>query len=160
MSANHARTIGTMKQRTTPQTKELEFLVPGANGTDGLPLANANVSAGFPSPADDYIDSQLDLNEYLINNQPATFLVRVRGDSMTGAGINEGDILIVDRSVEPQNNKIVIGILNDEFVVKKLQISNNRYRLLPCNDNYEPIDVTDDTDFQVWGVVTYIIHKA
>ncbi len=106
------------------------------------------------------MDSELDLNDYLISNHPATFLVRVKGDSMTGAGINEGDILIVDRSVEPQHDKIIIGILDNEFVVKKLQISGNNYRLLPCNEHYEPIDVTEDTNFQVWGVVTYIIHKA
>jgi DNA polymerase V len=124
-----------------------------------LPLYTYAVSAGFPSPADDYVDLKLDLNEYLIKRPLSTFLVRVRGESMIKAGIHNGDLLTVDRSITPTNGKIVIAVINGECTVKRIQYKNNILYLLPENDEYEPIVIKEFTDtLFVWGVVTNVIH--
>lgn len=123
------------------------------------PLFSCGVSAGFPSPADDYIDRKLDLNELLIANPTATFFVRAAGDSMTGAGINNDDILIVDRSLEATNGKIVIAILNGELTVKRLLQTTTSCKLVAENPNYPALDINEDSDFQIWGVVTSVIHQ-
>lgn len=120
----------------------------------------SSVKAGFPSPADDYLEQQLDLNEHLIQHPAATFFVRVDGDSMKGAGIHRGDILIVDRSLETTSGRIVIAVINGEFTVKRLRIENGSIQLEADNPQYPPIRIQNDWDFQVWGVVTYIIHQA
>lgn len=125
-----------------------------------LPLFLTSVPAGFPSPADDYLDKTLDLNELVISHPAATFFVRVEGDSMQGAGISSGDILVVDRSLEAANGKIVLAVLNGEFTVKRMHMQGKRMFLMAENAKYSPIEVGDETDFQVWGVVTYIIHRA
>lgn len=125
-----------------------------------LPIFTATVQAGFPSPAENYIDKTLDLNELLISHPAATFFVRVAGDSMQGAGIFSGDTLIVDRSLEPTDNKIVVAIVSGEFTVKRLKIKEGRITLVPENLNYPILEMKEDSDFQVWGVVTYVIHKA
>jgi DNA polymerase V len=125
-----------------------------------LPLSDANVPAGFPSPAEGYLDKSLDLNEFLIAHPAATFFVRVAGDSMRDAGILSGDILIVDRSLTPSDNKIVVAIINSEFTVKRLRLGEGRISLVPENPSYPILDVKEGTDFQIWGVVTYVIHKA
>jgi DNA polymerase V len=116
------------------------------------------IKAGFPSPADDYSDSSLDFNEYLIKNKAATFIVRVQGDSMTGAGINSGDLLVVDRSLKPVNNSVIVAIVSGEFTVKKLVKELGQYYLYPENPDYPVVQITEDMDFQVWGVVSYAIH--
>ena len=123
------------------------------------PLFSCGVSAGFPSPADDYIDRKLDLNELLIANPAATFFVRAAGDSMTGAGINNGDILIVDRSLEASNGKIVIAILNGELTVKRLLQTTTSCKLVAENPNYPAFEINEESDFQIWGVVTSVIHQ-
>ncbi len=123
------------------------------------PLFSCQVSAGFPSPADDYIDCQLDLNELLIAHPAATFFVRAAGDSMTGAGINHDDILVVDRSLSPASGKIIIAIVNGELTVKRLLQTATSCKLLPENPVYPAISITEDSDFQVWGVVTAVIHQ-
>lgn len=120
----------------------------------------SSVKAGFPSPADDYLEQQLDLNEHLIQHPAATFFVRVDGESMKGAGIHRGDILIVDRSLETTSGRIVIAVINGEFTVKRLRIENGSIQLEADNPHYPPIRIQNDWDFQVWGVVTYIIHQA
>jgi DNA polymerase V len=125
-----------------------------------LPLYTTSVQAGFPSPAEGYLDKTLDLNELLISHPAATFFVRVSGDSMKNAGIFSGDTLVVDRSLEPADNRIVVAILNGEFTVKRLKIGPNGISLLPENPAYPILQVKEGTDFQVWGVVTYVIHKA
>jgi DNA polymerase V len=125
-----------------------------------LPLFLASVKAGFPSPADDFLEQQLDLNEHLIQHPAATFFVRVDGDSMKGAGIHRGDILIVDRSLETTNGRIVIAVINGEFTVKRLRIENGSIQLEAEHPGYPPIRIQSDWDFQVWGTVTYIIHQA
>jgi len=128
--------------------------------TDGLyPLFCTRISAGFPSPADDYIENALDLNEYLIKHPAATFFVRVTGDSMIGAGINSGDILIVDRSVTAVNNSVIVAVLNGEFTVKRLVKRGSCIHLFPENPAYEPIEINNGSEFEVWGVVIHVIHS-
>lgn len=124
-----------------------------------FPFYSSKVRAGFPSPADDYIERHLDLNEHLIQHPAGTFFVRASGDSMTGAGINNGDLLIVDRNLEATNGKIVIAALNGELTVKRLSKSPDRLELLPENDNYPAIKVNDEENLVIWGVVTYVIHE-
>ena len=123
-----------------------------------LPLFLANVPAGFPSPADDYIDRKLDLNEFLIKHPAATFFVRVEGDSMTGAGIHTGDILIVDRALEPADRKIVIASVNGELTVKRIRMIKASLYLEPENPDFEPMEIKEEEGFAVWGVVTYVLH--
>ena len=123
------------------------------------PLFTSGVSAGFPSPAEDHIDRKLDLNELLIQHPVATFFVRVAGESMKDAGINHGDILVVDRSLEAVNGKIVIAIVNGELTVKRFVQNNASCQLIAANSNYPSVEITEDTDFSVWGVVTSVIHQ-
>ncbi|MDA3834049.1 MAG: translesion error-prone DNA polymerase V autoproteolytic subunit [Spirochaetales bacterium] len=123
------------------------------------PLFSSGVSAGFPSPAEDYIEQRLDLNELLIQHPAATFFVRVNGDSMTGAGIQHNDILIVDRSIEATSGKIVIAIVGGEFTVKRLLKKGASCQLIAENPNYPAITITEDSDCEVWGVVTASINQ-
>jgi DNA polymerase V len=125
-----------------------------------IPLYSSTVRAGFPSPADDYIENYLDLNEHLITHPSSTFMVRASGDSMIKAGIQPGDLLIVDRSLEASHGKIVIAAINGELTVKRLSRVQGRIQLLPENEAYAPIDITDELDLVIWGVVTYVIHHA
>ena len=124
------------------------------------PLFLAPVPAGFPSPADDYQEGELDLNKHLIKHPSATFFVKVAGDSMLGAGIHPGDILIVDRSLEPADRKIVIAIINGELTVKRFRRVGKKLMLMPENDDYEPITVAEGMEFEVWGVVTTVVHPV
>lgn len=124
-----------------------------------LPLYSSRISAGFPSPAESYVDSKIDLNKELIKKPAATFLIRVEGDSMIGAGIHNLDILIVDRSLDPCSGKIVVAVLNGEFTVKRLKKNNGRAFLYPENPRYSPIEITKEMDFSIFGVVTYAIHS-
>ena len=123
------------------------------------PIFTARISAGFPSPAADYEEGKLDLNKHLIRNKAATFFVRVSGDSMTGAGIHDGDLLVVDRSIEPASGKVIIAILNGELTVKRLRIRRGKFSLEPENDKYAVQKITKDMEFEVWGVVTNVIHS-
>jgi DNA polymerase V len=123
------------------------------------PLLGSDIPAGFPSPAQDYIEDRLDLNEYLIKHPSATYFVRVDGYSMLEAGIFPDDILIVDRALEAVNKKVIIAVLNGELTVKRLIIENGIYYLKPENPEFDIIEVTSDDQFSVWGVVTYVIHK-
>ena len=125
-----------------------------------MPFFTARISAGFPSPADDYMDRKLDLNEYLIKHPAATFFVRVEGESMIGAGIHSGDILIVDRALEPADHKIVIAVLNGELTVKRIKKTKGKLCLIPDNSAYQPIEVTPEMNLEVWGVVTHVIHPV
>jgi DNA polymerase V len=133
---------------------------PGQIETQALPLYGNKIAAGFPSPADDHIESSLDLNEYLIEHPAATFYVRVSGESMIKAGINPNDILIVDRAVEPVDGKIVIAVLNGELTVKRLVTKQSKVFLYPENDAFKPIEVSPEAEFKIWGVVTNVIHRV
>lgn len=124
-----------------------------------FPLVNAKISAGFPSPADDYIDKKLDLNEYLIKHLSATFFVKVSGDSMIDAGIHSGDILIVDKSLEPYNGKVVIAVIQGEFTVKRIRKKKEEFYLVPENPAFKTIKVSQEDNCETWGVVTHVIHS-
>ena len=125
-----------------------------------LPLASASVQAGFPSPAEDHIDQSLDLNELLVQNPAATFFVRVQGDSMRDASILNGDILVVDRSLTAADNQIVVALLDGEFTVKRLRRKKDRIFLVAENAAFAPIEIRENQELTIWGVVTSIIHQA
>ena len=119
----------------------------------------ASVHAGFPSPAADHSQKRIDLNEHLIRNKEATFLFRVRGDSMTGIGIYEGDTLLVDRSIDPRHNAIVLAVLNNEFTIKRLHRRGGVVKLVSENPIYPPIQMKQGEELSIWGVVTFNLHK-
>ena len=125
-----------------------------------VPLFLSPIHAGFPSPADDYTEKKLDLNELLIQHPQATFYVRVTGDSMRQDCINEGDILVVDRSLNAYHNAIIVALINGEFTVKRLYHKGESIYLMPANTKYKPMRITESMNFQVWGVVTYCIRKV
>jgi DNA polymerase V len=122
------------------------------------PLCVTPVPAGFPSPAEDWIEGRLDLNRHLIRHPAATFFVRVTGDSMLGAGIHSGDLLIVDRALEVRDGHVVVAILNGELLVKRLRWLDGKPFLVSDNDAYRPVRITEGLEFAVWGVVTAVIH--
>jgi DNA polymerase V len=116
------------------------------------------VTAGFPSPAEDYIEGSLDLNEHLIKHPAATFFVKVTGNSMINAGIHPGDILIVDRSLEPADSKVVIAVVNGDLTVKRIRMKKGDIVLMPENKDYKPLQIEAEMSFEIWGVVTNVIH--
>jgi DNA polymerase V len=125
-----------------------------------IPLFTCTVSAGFPSPADDWLEGELDLLRFLIKHPAATFYVRVSGDSMIGAGIHQGDILIVDRACKPTTDDIVIASINGELTVKRLVIRKDKILLMPENPTYKPIEITEEMGFETWGKVLHVIHSV
>ncbi|MCD4651352.1 MAG: translesion error-prone DNA polymerase V autoproteolytic subunit [Candidatus Cloacimonetes bacterium] len=149
-----------MKNHYKPDETIRELLLPDAKTKIERPLLGSSLPAGFPSPAEDYIEKTLDLNEYLIHHPAATFFVRVDGDSMIGSGIHHNDILIVDRSLSAEHNKIVIAVVDGYLTVKRLNTKGALWTLEPSNPAYSSITITEDMDFSVWGVVTCVIHKV
>lgn len=123
-----------------------------------LPLFTSKIPAGFPSPANDYIEKDLDLNELMIENPTATFFARAQGYSMINAGILPGDILVINRALEPQPGSIVVCVLDNEFTVKRLVHANGQWQLHAENPEFPVIELNQDSELQVWGVVTYAIH--
>jgi DNA polymerase V len=123
-----------------------------------IPYYGSKVQAGFPSPADDYIEGHLDLNEHLIKHPAATFFVRVTGNSMIDAGIQENDILIIDRSIKPSHGKVVVVAVDGQLTVKRLHIKDDKLTLMPENPSFEPIEINENNDICIWGVVTNVIH--
>ncbi len=134
--------------------------LPDLTTSKSCPLFLVPVCAGFPSPADDYLEGKLDLNEHLIKHEAATFFVKVKGDSMIGAGIHSGDLLIVDRATLPTDNRVVVAIINGQLTLKRLCQQGPKLCLMPENGDYQPIEITEGTDFEVWGVVTHVIHAV
>jgi DNA polymerase V len=124
-----------------------------------LPLFTGKVAAGFPSPADDYVEKNLDLNELLVQKPAATFFVRAQGESMLGAGIHSNDILVVDRSLEVVPGKVVICAINGELTVKRLERVNEQWQLKAENPAYADIVIHDELELVIWGVVTNVIHS-
>lgn len=131
-----------------------------ADSCMSIPSFLSAVQAGFPSPAEDYIEKKLDINELVVQHPSATFFVRVEGDSMQDAGIHSGDILVVDRSLEAKNGKVVIAVLNGEFTVKRLKVDSEGIYLVPENPRFPAIKVGEESECTIWGVVSYVIHKA
>jgi DNA polymerase V len=125
-----------------------------------LPLFTGKVAAGFPSPADDYVEKTLDLNELLVQKPAATFFARAQGESMLGAGIHPNDILVIDRSLEPVSGKIVVCALNGDLVVKRLKQHNGHWVLASENPYYPDIPIQEALDMVIWGVVTHVIHPV
>ncbi|MBU2709378.1 translesion error-prone DNA polymerase V autoproteolytic subunit [Zooshikella marina] len=127
---------------------------------DTAPLFSCSVSAGFPSPADDYMEKELNLHELMVKHPAATFFFRASGDSMIHAGINNGDILVIDRSLTPRSGNIIVAEVDGDLTVKQLYIKNNQYWLLPMNPQYPKIRLDPEQEFAVFGVVTYSVHKV
>lgn len=137
----------------------LEFYTPDETQSLDIVLAQTGISAGFPSPADDFRDNKISLDSVLVKNKEATFYAKVSGQSMIGAGLDDGDLLVVDKSLEPEHNKIAVCFIDGEFTVKRLQVTKEGVFLLPANPAYEPIQVTEDNNFQIWGIVTHVIKR-
>ncbi|MEG1649179.1 MAG: translesion error-prone DNA polymerase V autoproteolytic subunit [Rikenellaceae bacterium] len=133
----------------------------GCDNTSDIPLpfTDNGISAGFPSPAEDLLEHSLDLNKELIKNPASTFYARVSGCSMTDAGIDDGDLLIIDKLVEPFNGCVAVCYIDGEFTLKRVEFEKDYILLVPKNANYKPIKVTKDNDFMIWGVVRYSIKK-
>tara|TARA_B100000795_G_scaffold235886_1_gene195758 strand:+ start:1714 stop:2142 length:429 start_codon:yes stop_codon:yes gene_type:complete len=141
-------------------TKALHFFTPRASKSNGAILIDTGISAGFPSPADDFKETRISLDEELITNKEATFFAKVNGQSMIGAGLDDNDLLVIDRSLEPENNKIAVCFLDGEFTVKRLKVKDNDVWLQPENPNYPIIKITEENDFVIWGIVTSVIKKV
>ena len=123
-----------------------------------IPFVDTKVNAGFPSPAQDYTEQKLDLNEHLIKHPSSTFIIKVNGSSMTGDGIFDKSLLIVDRSLDYKNNSIVIASINGEFTVKKIEKIKGKYYLVASNKDFEPIPVNEETELLIWGIVTWVLN--
>jgi DNA polymerase V len=142
-----------MKLKSIFNTATLEFYTPDLSTSLELPFMDVGISAGFPSPADDFIELSIDLNKTLIKNKDTTFFAKVKGHSMKNAGINDGDLLVIDKSLEPQNNRIAICQIDGEFTVKRVKIEDNVVWLIAENEDYKPIRVTEENEFMIWGIV-------
>jgi DNA polymerase V len=138
----------------------IEILSFTAGSELSLPYVGQQIVAGFPSPAEDYLENMLDLNQTLIKNPSATFFGRVKGASMRDAGVDPGDLLVIDKSLRYRQDALAVCFLNGEFTLKKIRRGKDQLLLIPANPDYEPIPVPDEAEFMVWGIVTYIIKKA
>ena len=138
----------------------IDIFTPQSNGSMEIPLSEERVAAGFPSPADDYASTKLDLNRELIKNPASTFYARVSGLSMVDEGINDGDLLVIDKSLEPHDGSLAVCYIDGEFTLKRFERHDGYGLLMPANREFRPIKVTGENDFIIWGIVTYIIKKA
>ncbi|MFT4576053.1 MAG: DNA polymerase V [Polaribacter sp.] len=143
----------------TNTSKKLTFFTPKTSNGTGAIFIDTGISAGFPSPADDFRETRISLDEELIQNKEATFFAKVSGQSMIGAGLDDNDLLVIDRSIEPANNKIAVCFLDGEFTVKRLRVENDEVWLQPENPDYPIIKITEENDFVIWGIVTSVIKK-
>jgi DNA polymerase V len=146
-----------MKLTPSSRNSTLEFYRPNYDTPLDLPFVDGGISAGFPSPADDFLDINIDLNKHLIKNPSTTFYGRVRGNSMIDAGIHDGDLLVIDKSLEPQSDKIAVCFIDGEFTVKRIQIEKDTVWLIAENKDYQPIKVTKENELLIWGIVTNVI---
>ncbi len=138
----------------------IKFFIPDTESTLESILISSGISAGFPSPAGDFKQDRISLDKELIKNKEATFFARVSGQSMVGAGLDNNDLLVIDRSLEPTNNKIAVCLIDGEFTVKRLKVENDRILLKPENLDYKPIEITEENQFIIWGIVTNVIKKV
>ena len=139
--------------------QKLVFFHPNQEKPKQLHLAQEGVSAGFPSPADDFKELRISIDQEVVRNEEATFYARVSGESMLGAGLEDGDLLVIDRSLEPKDNKIAVCFIDGEFTVKRLKVEKDCVYLMPENKKYRPIKVTEENELTIWGVVTYVVKK-
>src|SRR6056300_955879 len=142
------------------KTPTLHFFQPDKEHQKTLHWAQEGISAGFPSPADDFKELRISIDQEVVRNESATFYARVSGESMQGAGLDDGDLLVIDRSLEPKDNKIAVCFIDGEFTVKRLALKGEQLFLMPENKNYKPIEVTPENNLLVWGIVTYVIKKV
>jgi DNA polymerase V len=140
-------------------TSTIDFFSANTSSELLLPMVEGAISAGFPSPAQDYIDLKIDLNKELITNPSSTFYGRVKGSSMKDAGILDGDILVIDKSLEPQDGDTAVCFIDGEFTLKYIKIEPDAVYLVPANSKFQPIKVTSENNFCIWGVVTYSIKR-
>lgn len=149
------------KRQIEPQWPShlMPIKLPDTPSTFKVPLFGHTVRAGFPSPADDYVADTLDLNDHLMPRKEASYLIRAKGDSMLGAGIHDGDILVVDKSITAADGCVVIALLDGQFTVKTLEKKRGKIRLMPANPEFQPIELKDEQELQIWGVVTNVIHS-
>lgn len=138
---------------------KIQFFIPDLENQIELPYISSGIKAGFPSPAADFDESKISLDNVLVKNKEATFYAKASGNSMIGAGIEDGDILVIDRSIEPQNNKIAVCFIDGEFTVKRIKIENEEVYLMPENKNYKPIQISEENNLIIWGIVTYVIKS-
>lgn len=141
------------------KSEELELITPSMRTAQEIPLISEPLSAGFPSPALDFEGETLDLNKELISNASSTYYGRIKGDSMQNAGIDHGDLIVIDKSITSKNNRIAVCFIDGEFTVKRVRIEQNCCWLIPANDKYEPIQVMEGSNFHIWGVVTHVIKS-
>lgn len=142
------------------ETQKLTFFHPDQNQKKSLYLAQEKISAGFPSPADDFKELRISIDQEVVRNEEATFYARVSGESMQGAGLDDGDLLVIDRSMEPKNGKIAVCCIDGEFTVKRLKVVEDGVFLIPENPKYQPIKVTEENELIIWGIVTYVVKKV
>jgi len=142
------------------KSTSLTFFIPESFENSGAPFFDAGISAGFPSPAEDFKEQRLSLDKVLVKNKEATFFAKVSGQSMIGAGLDDNDLLVIDRSLEPTHNKIAVCFLDGEFTVKRLKVDNDGLWLQPENPDYPIIKITNENDFIIWGIVTNVIKKV
>ena len=139
--------------------EKLTFLKPKQESSMGQWLIEQGISAGFPSPADDFKEIRISLDKELVKNKDATFYARVSGESMIGAGLDDGDLLVIDRSLNPENGKIAVCLVDGEFTVKRIKKEKNKLYLMPENKKYKPIELKEENELIIWGVVEYVIKK-
>ena len=139
---------------------KLAFLKPNKGYSLGQWLIEQGISAGFPSPADDFKEVRISLDRELVKNQESTFYARVSGDSMIEAGLDDGDLIIIDRSLNPENGKIAVCFIDGEFTVKKIKKEKNKVFLIPQNKKYKPIEIKEGNELIIWGIVEYVIKKV
>ncbi|WP_326492535.1 LexA family protein [Sinomicrobium oceani] len=144
---------------TRKKSSGLEFLVPGMGNPLGLPYFDGGISAGFPSPADDFKEDRISLDRELVNDPEATFFARVNGDSMQGAGMDDGDLLVIDKSIEAYDGCIAVCFVDGDFTVKRIKKQKDHIELLPENPKYRPIRITEENNLVIWGVVTNIVKR-
>jgi DNA polymerase V len=142
------------------EKKTLHFFTPKRENRIGQWLAEEGISAGFPSPADDFKEMRISLDRELVKNKEATFYARVDGDSMIGAGLEDGDLLIIDKSLDPENGRIAICLIDGDFTVKRIKKEKNKLYLMPENKKYKPIELKEESELVIWGIVEYVIKKV
>ena len=140
--------------------EKLTFLKPKKGDSLGQWLVEQGISAGFPSPADDFKEIRISLDKELVKNKEATFYARVSGESMIEAGLDDGDLLVIDRSLNPENGKIAVCFVDGDFTVKRIRKEKNKLYLLPENKKYEPIEIKEENELIIWGIVEYVIKKV
>ena len=144
-----------MKEKNT-----LNFFIPKKENEIGQWMAEESISAGFPSPADDFKEIRISLDRELVKNKEATFYARVSGDSMVGAGLDDGDLLVIDRSLNPENGRIAVCLIDGDFTVKRIKKGKEKIYLIPENKKYKPIEINEENELIIWGIVEYVIKKV